>query len=92
MTATCQLIFHMKFEMNEIHLQLQGRNRMAELVRDYCIVLIEILCCKIFFDTFCETGEGKQRKTWLVPMHVWTAYSCKGSSDYWHHYLTYVLE
>ncbi len=68
MTATCQLIFHMKFEMNEIHLQLQGRNRMAELVRDYCIVLIEILCCKIFFDTFCETGEGKQRKTWLVPI------------------------
>lgn len=41
---------------------------MAELVRDYCIVLIEILCCKIFFDTFCETEEINQKKTWMVPM------------------------
>lgn len=62
MTATCQLIFHMKFEMNEIHLQLQGRNRMAELVRDYCIVLIEILCCKIFLIHFVKRGKESKEK------------------------------
>lgn len=41
---------------------------MAGLVRDYCVVLVEILCCKIFFDTFCETEETDRKKTWMLPV------------------------
>lgn len=46
---------------------------MPELVRDYCVVLVEILCCKIFFDTFCENEENNKNQKWapLVALSFW---------------------